>query len=175
MLARTNVGCAEAGGVAEHMLYDVDWMANAVQVVIDATQYHWASKPRRTCDHLVAAEPDCAFDAAVQASGRIVAAHAATEGDAKKAAALLGMLPQIDADQGFRMERPGSLFEGFAHDGVYELLAAFDVPRGLVEHHAIADTLLDEQKLPVPLDDGGDGEVGSGHGGQYKGRFSGTL
>jgi hypothetical protein len=29
----------------------------------------------------------------------------------------------------------------------------------LVEHHAVGDALLDEQELPVPLDDGGDGEI----------------
>jgi hypothetical protein len=38
--------------------------------------------------------------------------------------------------------------------------------RRLIEHHAIGHPFLDEQKLPVALDDGGHGQVrAQGHGG----------
>ena len=80
---------------------------------------------------------------------------------AQEALGLIGLLPEVDADERLRMERPGRLFQRFAHDRIDELLALFHVARRLVEHHAIGDAFLDQQKLPVTFDDGGDGEIGT--------------
>ena len=74
---------------------------------------------------------------------------------------LVRLLPEIDADERFRVEGPRRLFERLADHCIDELFALLDMAGGLVEHHAVGDPLLDEQELPIAFHDGGDGEIGT--------------
>ena len=57
--------------------------------------------------------------------------------------------PDVHAHHRLRLEPPGGLLEGLADDGLEERLAVLEVPGRLVEHHATAGALLDEQELAV--------------------------
>jgi len=118
-------------------------------------------QPRLPYRDLLTSHPHGALDTAIQPARWVVRADSPAEGRAQKTARLVRLLPEVDADERFRMKRPRRLFQRLAYHGIDELLALFDVAGRLVEHHAVRDALLDEQKLPVALDDGGDGEIGT--------------
>ena len=79
-------------------------------------------------------------------------------------------LPEVDADDLLRHERPAGLFERLAGDGVVQRFAALEVAGGLVQYDATAGSFLNEQELAVAFDYGGYGDVGfPGHAQHYSG------
>ncbi len=68
-------------------------------------------------------------------------------------------LPEVDADDFARDERPAGFLERLARDGLLQGFAVLEVTGGLVQHHPAARALLDQQELAVAFDDGGHGDV----------------
>ena len=156
--------------VAQQVRDEFERVTRAGQVVVDAAHHERAAMAALQCQHLLAVEPAGAQDAVVQRPGRIVPAEAAAEGDSQEGPGRVRRLPQVDADDLARHERPAGLLQRLARDGVLQGLAVVEVTRGLVQHHAAAGAFLDEQEMTVALDDGGHGDVGfPDHGLHYSG------
>ena len=96
----------------------------------------------------------------IEGARRIVTLQLATERDTQEGLAQLhGGLPEVDADDFARDERPAGLLERLARDGLLQGFAVLEVSGGLVQHHPAASALLDQQELAVAFDDGGHGDV----------------
>src|SRR3954454_14881444 len=118
--AGTQIGRAQLGRVLEHVLDHVERIAGAIQVVVDAAEHHRAAQPRLAYRDLLTGHPHRALDTAIEPARWVVRADSTAEGRAQKAARLVRLLPEVDADERFRMKRPSRLFQRLAHHGVDE-------------------------------------------------------
>ena len=137
---------------------DLERVAHAAQVVVDAEQDQRATMLGSARDKLFAVEPERPDDGAVEACRGIALARPTRERDAQDGPSG-GSLPQVDAGDGIGPEVTARLLQRLAHDRLGEGLAGLQVARGLVQHDAARSALLHEQEPAAALGDGGDGDV----------------
>ena len=139
---------------------EIERSSAAREVVVDAAQHHRAAQARLAREQLLARQPVRADDAVVERAGPVGAAAPCRRTRRAGTSCRVSALPEVDADDVLRLERPARLLERLADDGVEQRFAVLEVAGRLIEHDAAADAFLDEQELAVALDDRGDRDVG---------------
>ncbi len=124
-------------------------MSRAFEIVIDAAEHRAAAQAGRAGDDLIAVQPQRALDAAIKAAGPDGDGSPRRNTPPAESCVVSRPVPTDKRRSALRGGRSGGFFQRLADHGVEELLAALGVTRRLVEHHAIADPLLDEQEMAV--------------------------
>jgi hypothetical protein len=108
---------------------------------------------------LFAAQPQRALDAGIERLGGVVIVHGAAEGEAQEAAPIVGVAPEVHANQGFGRQAPRGFLACLADHRFDESFRVFEMARGLIEHQAAGDAFLDHEETALALHDGGHGDV----------------
>ncbi len=96
------------------MVYQLERIALAGQIVVDAAQHHRAAMTLRAGRQFLAAEPDRPFDAVVEPALRMVPQRPGGKGEAQEAVIQMRRLVVVEADQGGEFDLPAAFLQGLA-------------------------------------------------------------
>ncbi len=131
--------------------------AHAILIAADGAQDQRAAQ-RPAATRLVRGQPVEGMDGGIAGRRMAGVACRAAERDAQRYRAI-GEREQVAAEQGLRLEVQTGLLVDLTDHRFDQVLLGIEMAGRLVQYMAAVVGLLDEQEAPVPLDDGGDGDM----------------